>query len=299
MVWKRALVVALVPAVLSAPLAGAVGVSPAFVDVRLDKGRPAGKFIITNPGKSEERYRVKMIHFEFLENGALRRIPPNSKSLAPWMRFNPKEVVIPPKSKRAVRFVVVPRGRPKPGQYWAAMELESLKASIRTGKDDAGRAFRVEVIPTVLVPVFGQMGNLKYSGTITSVKLVHDEKAGATLKTLVTNTGTGRLLVNGKYSLLDESGKEVVAGPCGYGYVLPGTKREFSAPVKKASLAAGTYTARVRVAAGQLKAVMSNEQRVAYKPSSPPQKKPDQKVSRDGKSVTSTGGSGKTVPTSG
>ena len=94
-------------------------------------------------------------------------------------------------------------------------------------------------------------------------------------------------------------GKEVVAGSCGYGYVLPGTKRQFSAPVKKESLAAGTYTARVRVGAGQLKAVMSNEQRVAYKPSSPPQKKPDQKVSRDGKSISSIGGSGKAAPTGG
>jgi len=290
MAWKRGFIAALVLAVPAAPLAGGIGVTPAYLDVRLDKGRPAGKFIISNPSKTEERYRVKMIHFELLENGGLRRIPPNSNSLAPWMKFNPKELVIPARSKRSVRFVIVPRGKLRPGEYWAAMELESLKASIRTGRDTGGREFKVEVIPTILVPVFGQVGKVRHSGVVTSTRLIQD-KTGPALEMVVTNTGTGRLLLGGNYTVTDASGKKLAEGPCGHGYVMPRARRLFKSPLK-ATLAAGTYTLNVRLSAAQLKnVVLSDERRVTYTPP-PPQKEADPKDKL-------TGGSDRAAPKGG
>ncbi len=273
---------------------GGVGITPAFVDVRLDKGRPAGKFIVSNVGKTEERYRVRMIHFEFLENGGLRQIAPDANSLAPWVKFNPKELVLPPKSKRSVRFVIAPRGKVRAGEYWGAMELESLKAGIRSGKDAAGREIKIEVIPTILVPVFARMGEVTYRGAVTSVRLVRG-KNGPVLETGVINRGAGRLLLHGNYTVTDPSGRKVAAGVCGHGYVLPGKRRRYTVPVK-APIGAGTYTASIRFASHQLKVPLSHEQSVTYRPDPPPRKKPDPKAPEQGKDTTGADGPGPAAP---
>ena len=294
MAYQRVCIGVAVLAVWASACPGGIGITPAFVDVRLDKGRPAGKFTVSNVGKTEERYRVKMIHFEILENGGLRRVPPNAKSLAPWVKFNPKELVLPPKSKRSVRFVIVPRGKVKAGEYWGAMELESLKAGIRSSKDDAGREIRIEVIPTILVPVFAQMGEVVHRGSVMSVHMVRG-KTGPTLQTRVVNRGTGRLLLHGNYTLTDAAGRKVATGVCGHGYVMPSTRRRYAVPIK-VPLGAGTYSASIRFTSPQLKVPLSYEQSVTYNPDPPPRKKPDPKAPEQGKDATGAGGPGPAAP---
>ncbi|HSR09864.1 MAG TPA: hypothetical protein VLS90_00360 [Thermodesulfobacteriota bacterium] len=109
--------------------AGGLSISPAFVEVSLDKGRPAGQFTIANLGEEEERYRIRAIHFTFMRDGGVRYVEPDERSLAPWIKFNPTEFVIGPKERRAVRYVIAPKGKLRPGEYWAGMELESLRTT--------------------------------------------------------------------------------------------------------------------------------------------------------------------------
>ncbi len=87
----------------TASLWAGIAISPAVVRLSLDKKRPAGQFIIRNVGDTTERYRINARHFLYGENGALQIVEPDEHSLVPWIKFNPKEFTLPPKSRRAVR----------------------------------------------------------------------------------------------------------------------------------------------------------------------------------------------------
>lgn len=279
---KKICVVGLVLFVITATLAGGIRVSPAYVECRLDKGRPSGKFMIANVGNVEERYRVKIIFFQFLRGGGLREIPHTDRSMARWIKYNPKEIKLKPKTKRAVRFVILPRGKLKPGEYWAGMELESLKTTTGTGKDAAGRTLKIEFIPSVLVPIFGTVGKVTYKGSLKSAKVSQGTKTPQ-VQCLVANEGNGRLLVKGNYKIISESGKEVASGKCGYIYVFPGAERLFTATLKK-NIPDGKYTLKVQYTSPQLKkTVLTDERKFTYKFVPKPQSKKNKSTTPDKK----------------
>lgn len=234
-----------------------LSISPAYVELALDKGRPSGQFQITNVGDSEERYRIKAIHFLFLEDGGFREIPPDDRSLAQWVRFNPKEFVLPPKSRQTVRFTVNTRGKLQTGEYWGAMELESLKTTHGRGKDAAGRELSIEVIPTILVPIFGKVGTVRYQATLKETRIVTSEK-GEIVESQIANTGQGRLFIGGTYEIADSSGQSVASGILGRAYVLPGAERKFAVPLA-VPLLAGQYILRVEYSSTGLEAPMFRE----------------------------------------
>ena len=75
----------------SAAAWGGLSISPAFLEMNLNKGTPSGQFLITNTGEEVERYRVKMVYFTFAPDGGYRELPPDEHSLVPYLKFNPKE----------------------------------------------------------------------------------------------------------------------------------------------------------------------------------------------------------------
>ena len=254
---------ALVPASLRA----GISVAPAFVEVALDQGRATGRFEIANLGDTEERYRLRALHFRFSRSGDLQRLPPDEQSLASWIKFNPAELTVPPKSSRVIRFVIVPRRPLPPGEYWGAMELENLTRQAAQAADESGHEYKVEVVTSVLVPIFGTVGQVRYAGTFDELHADRDEK-GPRLEVLLTNRGTGRLLVKGTYEIVTAAGEVVETAELGYAYVLPGEERVFSAHVK-ASLPEGSYTVRVRYEVPQLEQPLERETALAVGPSPP------------------------------
>jgi len=268
MVFKVVIASSIILLVLFAfPMKGSwagLSISPAYVEVALDKGRPAGQFIISNLGEEEERYRIRAVHFTFLKDGGVRRIEPDKNSLAPWIKFNPTEFTLGPNTKRAIRYVIIPPENLRPGEYWAAMELESLKTSIVTGKDDTGREYQLEVIPSILVPIFGTFGRIKYGGILKEVKVVPNE-AGQAIQLLVGNTGEGRLVIEGKYEIRNNSGEEVQKGSIATAYVLPGSEQIFSSQLGS-NLPEGNYKVRVECHSPQLREPMEKEFQLVWKP---------------------------------
>ena len=260
--------VALVAALPVEPARAAVSIAPAFVEVRLDKGRPSGEFMITNVGEEDERYRVNSLHFTFTEKGSLQKIPPDAQSMAAWIIFNPKEFTLPPQKRRKIRFAIVPRGALRTGEYWAAMELESLNTVTAKSKDNAGREFKIEVISTILVPMFGQVGNIRYGAKLEET-YVKPSPNGPVIESMVVNSGNGRLVLQGSYEITNGDGKEVSTGFFGKTYVLAGMDRLFEATPKEA-LAEGSYTLRVKYSAPQLEAPLEQEIQFEWKPVLPP-----------------------------
>lgn len=253
---------------LTGVLHASIGVKPAFVEVDLDKGRPSGAFLISNLGDKEERFRVNAVHFTYSEKGTLEVSPNGQFSLAPCIRFNPRELTIAPKTQRAVRFAIVPQGKLVEGEYWAAMELESLATNETIAKDDeSGRSVKLRTVTTIMAPIFGTVGKPTYEGQIKDVQ-IQVEKGETVLRTLVSTTGTGRLGVRGNYEILDSAGNVVNNGSLGAAYVLRGSQRWLTQKIE-AGTPANQYTVKVSFDAEHLKQPLAKESPVTW-PEIPP-----------------------------
>jgi len=270
--FGRAAAVGLLVCALVGSARAALSISPAFVDVSLDKGRPTGRFEITNLGDETERFRINTMHFVFSKDGGLKQMRPDEHSLAQWIRFNPKEFELRPKSRQVVRFVILAPGGLKPGEYWAGMEVEPLKTTVGAGKDAAGRQFQIEVVSTILVPIFGTVGKTSARGLIRQVNFASHPR-GPVLQSVVANMGSSRLVATGKYTIRDSSGKLVAEGHTGKAYILAGTERRFSSFIRT-PLEEGQYTVAVQYSCPQLKQDLTHEQKLVWKPAKRPTTRP-------------------------
>jgi hypothetical protein len=253
---------------LTGMLRASVGITPAFVEVNMDEGRPAGTFLISNLGDKEERFRVNALYFIYTEEGTLKKSQTGDYSLASWIRFNPRELTLAPGTQRAVRFAIIPRGKLEKGEHWAAMELESLTVNEIVSKDEkSGRSTKVKVVTTILVPIFGTVGEASYSGEVKDLQ-VRVENNAIALKALLAATGSGRLQVKGSYQIVDASGKVIDTGPFAAGYVFRGGQRWFTRNIE-AAIPKGEYTVKVSVEAPHLEQPLVKEATVTW-PERPP-----------------------------
>lgn len=218
-----------------------ISITPAVVSVDLEQGRPSGRFVITNTGDKEQRYRILATHFNYSPEGGLGIVPPDENSLAEWLKFNPREFTLPPKSKRVVRYAILPRGKLSKKTYWAAMELESLNPNeFKSQKNEAGSSYSLKVATAILVPIFGTVGDIIYSGDLENLKLKSNDE-GYELAVDVVNTGEGRLSMKGNYHILAASGEEVATNTLASGLVLPNAKRHMISRIPTSELKPGDY----------------------------------------------------------
>lgn len=240
-----------------------LSISPALLEVNLEKGRPVGQFIISNTGDEEERYRISAIHFSLSKTGDVSRKAPDEHSLAPWIRFNPTEFTLPPRSQQAVRYVIIPPQKLRAGEYWGAMELESLKSVKASSTDSSGREYQIEVIPSILVPIFGTVGSVRYQGNVKEVSVI--PKDGKKMIVVsVENTGEGRLRMEGTYEIRNSSGVAIEKGSLAKSYVFPGVDQVFTTALK-ADLKEGRYHVRVEFRSPQLKMPMVDDFPIEWK----------------------------------
>ncbi|OGW83596.1 MAG: hypothetical protein A2987_02905 [Omnitrophica bacterium RIFCSPLOWO2_01_FULL_45_10] len=221
-------------------------IEPALVKTELTQGRATGAFVIKNTGDEEERYRAKAVHFVVTKEGALKEVPLDEYSLAGWIKFNPKEFVLPPKTSRMVRFSVIPQGKVATREYWGAIEFMPLKGSNVKAEDGKGHIFNLQVLSVILVPIYGFVDGTLYSGRIDdiSIKKLKDKTY---LYCGVTNTGDGILRLKGSCQILDSSG--TVVEEIGLKHIIAFTKKERLVKSEiKTPLKPGTYRARVNLA---------------------------------------------------
>lgn len=209
-------------------LRAALRIEPAYVQLSLDKGRPTGSFLISNLSDTEERYRINAIHFVTTPDGGTGQGKKDAPhSIANWLKFNPKEFTLKPNSKRAIRFVVVPRGKITDGEYWAALELESLKKDSSEVTDEAGRSLKIGIIHTMVVPIFAIKGKVTHSAEVNDVTVVA-RPDGPYLQGTLVNTGTARIKPKGHYVILGADGQLVQEGDTGVLRTTRGAYQRFS-----------------------------------------------------------------------
>ena len=238
-------------------------VKPGYVEVTLDKGRPAGSFLITNIGTTPERLRINAFHFNYTEQGGITQSPTGEHSLAQWLHFNPRELSLAPNTSRAVRFTIAPRGKLKPGEYWGAMEMESLNAIGSKSVEKDGKTLNIKMISAIMVPIFGTVGKVKYAGAIDEIKLSAHPKGGVAVETTLSNQGTGRLGATVNYQIHDASGQLTAEGILGKSYIFRESKRRFFQKIEE-DLSPGLYTVTVSATAQHLKKPFERETQVEW-----------------------------------
>lgn len=215
---------------------GAIHVEPSYIDVRLDSGRPSGTFTLSNTSDVEERFRVNALYFEFTKTGGIKMSRTGDRSLASWIRFNPREVTLPPGTSRRVRFTILTRGTLAPGEYWGAMELENLNIQTMTSDPNADpnteTSIDVKVTSALLVPVFGTVGTVEYNGQLRAARVV-SVQGKPRMDILFESKSSGRLGLAGDFRVEDAAGRVLAEGTCAQGYVLAGKQRIFSREIKE------------------------------------------------------------------
>lgn len=231
-----------------------IAVEPAFVQLNFNQGRASGRFVVTNTGAEEERYRILASFFSYNEEGQVQVSDPDEHSMAAWIKFNPKEFVLPPNSKRAVRYVVLPRGKIADGEYWAAMELESLEGRNYSTEDEEGRTFNLKVVPSILAPLYGYSGKITHKINIEKVDLSVSDRNIQVLEMSATNPGNGILRLRGNYEVLSKDGEKLSEGLLDSGLLLPDRKRKFVSYINP-KLESGDYILRMIYKAGGIEPI--------------------------------------------
>lgn len=228
----------LVPSVSQANL----GARPAYLFVDLDDRNPSGTFTVSNLGDTKQTYRARAVHFELKENGSIYPVKPDEYSLAEWIKFNPKEFTLPPKTSRLVRFTIVVDPRKlKTREYWGAIEFTPLSGASFSSADKEGRKMEFKVITALLIPIYGQMPGVEYSGEIENVKAEQSD-GRLRLSATIENVGEGGLRTKGQWQIFSkESGELVKQIPTSSHLVLPRQKRNLVTNVDQ-SIPAGNYT---------------------------------------------------------
>jgi len=219
-----------------------IGARPAYLFVDLSKKNPSGTFTISNLGDEEQTYRARAIHFELKENGSIFPVTPDEHSLAEWIKFNPKEFTLPPKSSRVVRFTIVRNKRSlKTREYWGAIEFTPLSGASFSKEDEEGHTMEFKVITTLLIPIYGQMPDTEFAGKISNITAGQTE-GGQQLSAMVENIGEGGIRTGGSWQIFaKDSGELVKQIPASRFLVLPKQKRHLVTHLDE-HLPAGQYT---------------------------------------------------------
>lgn len=242
---QRTVVAGLVFFLLLVKFGGAqqLTVTPAYVELNL-KEKGAGTFVITNVTEENLRCRAQVTHWRMSKGGQIEMVPIDKHSLAPWIKFNPKEFTLAPKTSQYVRYSVIPTARLEAGEYWGGVHFEPLVEQTHDLGTQKGVTASVKVVTTVLVPFFGQYGEFDFSARMDTLGAVVTDK-GVMIKSTVVNTGRSGLRLGGDYDIIDPLGKVAATGKLPLGFILPEGILEVSTLYAEA-LPQGSYTAKVR-----------------------------------------------------
>jgi hypothetical protein len=258
--WEPTVVAAVMASfALLAPVAGegSLSIKPAFIEVELGKTRPSETIHVENITKEEARYRVRVVHFVYDEGGNIAMVPPDPRSMAPWIKCNPLEFTLPPKSARAIRLTIIPPKSLDPGDYWAAIWFEPLSYATSTSSDGQGRKVSLKVQTNILIPVLGQVPGVAYKCDLTDVSATKN-KDGIAIAASLANQGSGRVKLKGNYEILDAANSQIAQGLIGDDVIMAGGKRTFKQQVK-GDFPAGDYVVRVTYTSAKLPAVLAGQ----------------------------------------
>ena len=194
--------------VVCASVAGAQSAVEVAPPVRLYEARPGvpvdGAFMVANPTDATLRVRVALSDWHYQSDGTPNYLDAGSlpRSLAPFVTFNPSEVLLEPGQRSEVRYTVDIPGGVEPGSYWGALFMEAEDPDPEPGFVLA--RFTVRVAHVVYVNVLP----LRPDGMIAGIFGQPPEGSEGSYQLLIqyVNTGNAVQRLDGYVELRDAAG---------------------------------------------------------------------------------------------
>ncbi len=236
---------------------------PAYLYVDLDKHNPSGTFTVTNLGNEAQTYRASATHFVLTESGSIVVIKPDDYSLAKWIKFNPKEFTLPPKSSRQIRFTIIAKKNLKPQEYWGAIQFMPLTGQRYSQEDESGHHVQFQLITALLIPIYGETLGVNYGGSVDRVD--SEQTSQLHLGAVIHNTGDGGLRLRGQWEVSNsETGDVVLSKEVDPILLFPQRKRRLKLDVDK-PLPPGHYVTRIRLEQKSPKLFLTGQNEFAVK----------------------------------
>jgi len=206
----------------------------------------SGSVIVDNETQEPQQAKVYLRDYMFFADGTNAYDDPgtNERSSAPWVRFSPENMTIPPGGSVTVSYSMFVPDSTDAGSYWSMLMVEGVDPSSAesTSEEAAERqvGFRQVTRYGVQLAVHVE-GEAEQNVAFEAVQLFADEEGNTFFQADVHNIGTAMLRPNVYMRLFAEDGTEY--GPLeGVQFrMYPGTS--VRQRIDLSSLEAGTYQA--------------------------------------------------------
>ena len=219
--------------------------SPMYLKMESQQGQSKGVLQIGNTSSKPIRVRLSATAFTYNKNGVFQRRSPqeidnsnpsnpaSNHDLTPYLRYSPREMVIPANSTRRVRLIsLLPPSLPE-GEYRTAIFAETLQETTNT------QGYKVGLNMSIGSALYVAKGEIQPEITVNGTNFNPNNKE---IKLLVNNTGTATAKGNISWTL-KQNKKVVYSGESG-GSFLPNSQTNIilnSYKNNRATLGNGIY----------------------------------------------------------
>lgn len=186
-----------------------VRVSPMVIETEINRGQAQGTITVSNVSDQDFRGRIFSVPFTYDAEEGFQFLESSANDLTPYLQFSPRELQIPGRDQRRVRFIArVPPSLPD-GEYRAMLITENLEAMIEEQTDETGSwVLRTTIVPQIGVAVYVRKGNISHNLEISSVRYNPESNR---LQLLVRNSGQASVIVQPEW-VISQGNQEIQSG---------------------------------------------------------------------------------------
>lgn len=180
-----------------------VGVSPLVIEKQAQRGQAQGTLTIRNPSDQPSRARIYTEAFTYDRATGFKVLSESEQDLSPYLRFSPREMMIPPNESRRVRFIAQLPPDIAEGEYRTVMFTETLIEATDSQQNAVGIQARIGATVYVRVgdvaPAL-QVEEARYNRQDQEIELLasNSGQASARVKVDWTLTQNGETLAEGQ-----------------------------------------------------------------------------------------------------
>jgi P pilus assembly chaperone PapD len=128
-----------------------IGISPLVVEIQENNGQAQATINVINHTKAPFRARVYTESFTYEKEKGFNTISQNTDSLAPYLQFSPRELVVPAGVTRKVRLNVQIPAKLPDGEYRAVIFTENLEQQKSTNQQGVSTTITTRIGVTVFL----------------------------------------------------------------------------------------------------------------------------------------------------
>ncbi len=243
-----------------------MGISPDRYYVEFDeRGGDTQSLLVQNLSDQPLSLTLSVSNWELNENNQISVVPPNERSLDQWIVINPLNITIPPGSPQTIRWAIMPRLQPDPGEYRAIIFIEENLAQ----QEQQQNGTQVRMNMRYGLPIYAQVGEALLQAELHDMRIA---RTGDSLSLELSNVGTSHARMSGNYGIwpsaefpgseraleilqelnpdnIDEA--DFIVGNMPAAVILPGFRR--SVPLPLGLERSGEFTIQLNAAFAQLR----------------------------------------------